>query len=47
MFPKLKYNMDNAHDNINTWQKLLEQKRVTGWTPKKEEKEEEKKEKEE
>ena len=47
MFPKLKYNMDNAHDNINTWQKLLEQKRVTGWTPKKEDKEEEKKEKQE
>ena len=42
MFPKLKYNIDNANNNIKEWQKLLEQKRFTGWTPKKEKDEEEK-----
>ena len=42
MFPKLKYNIDNANNNIKEWQKLLEQKRFTGWKPKKEKDEEEK-----
>ena len=42
MFPKLKYNIDNANNNIKEWQKLLEQKRFTGWTPKKEKEKEEK-----
>ena len=39
MFPKLKYNIINANNNIKKWQKLLEQKRITGWTPKKDKKE--------
>ena len=38
IFPPLKFTMVNARNNLNTWQKLLEQKRVTGWTPKKEQK---------
>ena len=38
MFPKLNYTMENAKNNIDKWQKLLEQKRVTGWTPKNEKK---------
>ena len=36
MFPKLGYTMDNAKNNINNWQKLLDQRRITGWTPKRE-----------
>ena len=40
IFPPLKFTMVNARNNLNTWQKLLEQKRVTGWTPKKEQKDE-------
>ena len=43
IFPKLKYTLDNAKNNIKEWQKLWEQKRVTGWTPKKEKKEEDNK----
>ena len=42
MFPTLKYTMDNANNNIKEWQKLLDNHRVRGWTPKKE-KEDEKK----
>ena len=33
--------MDNAKNNINEWQKLLLEKRKTGWTPKKEKEKEE------
>ena len=36
MFPNLKYTMENAKNNIKEWQKLLDQHRVRGWTPKKE-----------
>ena len=36
MFPSLKYTLDNAHNNIKEWQKLVEQHRLRGWTPKKE-----------
>ena len=36
MFPNLKYIMENAKNNIKEWQKLLDQHRVRGWTPKKE-----------
>jgi len=36
MFPNLKYTMENAKNNIREWQKLLDQHRVRGWTPKKE-----------
>ena len=41
MFPILQYTLNNAKNNIKEWQKLLEQKRMTGWTPKKEKKEKE------
>ena len=41
IFPNLKFTMDNAKNNINEWQKLLLEKRKTGWTPKKEIKEKE------
>jgi hypothetical protein len=36
MFPNLKYTMENAKNNIKEWQKLLDQHRLRGWTPKKE-----------
>ena len=41
IFPNLKFTMDNAKNNINEWQKLLLEKRKTGWTPKKEKEKEE------
>jgi len=36
MFPSLKYTIDNTVNNLNEWQKLVDQHRVRGWTPKKE-----------
>jgi hypothetical protein len=36
IFPKLKYTMENAQDNIDEWKKLKEAKRLRGWTPQKE-----------
>ena len=36
MFPSLQYTVDNTVDNINEWQKLVDQHRARGWTPKKE-----------
>ncbi len=33
IFPKLKYTVENAKNNIKEWQKLLDEHRVTGWTP--------------
>ena len=36
MFPNLKYTMENTKNNIKEWQKLLDQHRLRGWTPKKE-----------
>ena len=41
MFPTLNYTVENAKNNITEWKKLVEQHRLTGWTPreKKEEKE--------
>ena len=36
MFPTLNYTVENAKINIGEWQKLFEEKRITGWTPKKE-----------
>ena len=38
MFPKLKYNIENAENNIKRWKKLQDEKRLLGWTPKKEKK---------
>ena len=40
IFPPLKFTIDNANNNMSEWQQLLKQKRVTGWTPKKEKKDE-------
>ena len=40
IFPDLKFTMENAKNNISEWQKLLDEKRVTGWTPKNEKEEE-------
>ena len=42
MFPSLKYTLDYANKNLKEWQKLLDQHRAKGWTPKKEKKEEKK-----
>ena len=33
MFPTLNYTVENAKNNLNQWQKLVEQHRLTGWTP--------------
>ena len=41
MFPSLSYTTDNAKNNMKEWQKLIEQKRKTGWTPPKKKKNEE------
>ena len=41
MFPSLSYTTDNAKNNMKEWQKLIEQKRKTGWTPAKKKKNEE------
>ena len=47
IFPKLKYTIENAENNIKRWQKLQSEKRLLGWTPKKEKKEDKKDEKKE
>ena len=39
IFPSLKFTLDNANNNLNEWQKLLDEGRLTGWTPKKNKKE--------
>ena len=36
MFPTLSYTVENAKINIGEWQKLVEQKRMNGWTPRNE-----------
>ena len=41
MFPSLSYTTDNAKNNMKEWQKLVDQKRKTGWTPPKKKKNEE------
>ena len=43
MFPNLDFTVNNAKNNINEWQKLSDQKRRTGWTPKKKNKNEDEK----
>ncbi len=47
MFPKLKYNIENAQNNIKRWKKLQDEKHLLGWTPKKEKNENENKNKNE
>jgi hypothetical protein len=42
MFPKLKYTIENAENNIKLWQKLQNEKRMLGWTPETKKKEEKK-----
>jgi len=46
IFPKLKYTMDNAQDNLTEWKKLKEANRLRGWTPQKEREKEKEKEEE-
>ena len=43
IFPNLKYTMENAKNNIKEWQQLLDEHRVTGWTPQNETNNEEEK----
>ena len=38
IFPSLKYTYDNANNNLKAWQKLLNEGRKKGWTPKKDDK---------
>ena len=33
IFPTLNYTVENAKNNMNEWQKLVEAKRTKGWTP--------------
>ena len=35
MFPSLDFALENSKDNVKEWQKLADEKRRTGWTPKK------------
>ena len=46
MFPRLKYTIENAENNIKKWKKLQDEKHLLGWTPKKEKIEEKVKEEE-
>ena len=34
VFPNLNYTLDNAKNNLKKWEELVEEKRLTGWTPK-------------
>ena len=45
MFPTLQFTMDNAKKNLDEWKKLSNQKRLKGWTPKKNQTEEDEKKK--
>jgi hypothetical protein len=42
IFPLLNFTMKNAKRNLDKWNQLLEEKRKTGWTPKKEKEEDNK-----
>jgi hypothetical protein len=35
VFPSLKFTLENANNNLKEWQKLIDEGRLTGWTPKK------------
>ena len=41
MFPSLNFTIENSKNNIKEWQKLVDEKRKKGWTPKKKSKKEE------
>ena len=43
MFPTLNYTVENVMNNIKEWQKLVNENRLRGWTPKKINKDDEKK----
>ena len=43
MFPTLSYTVENAKNNLAEWQKLVEEHRKTGWTPRESDTEEESK----
>ena len=34
VFPTLNYTLDNAKNNLKKWEELVEENRLTGWTPK-------------
>ena len=42
IFPTLNYTVENANKNIAEWQKLIDEHRLKGWTPRGEKKEKEK-----
>lgn len=42
MFPTLSYTVENAKNNLAEWEKLVEEHRKTGWTPREKEDEKEK-----
>ena len=42
IFPSLNYTMDNANNNVTEWQKLVDDHRLKGWTPRNDNKEEKK-----
>ena len=46
MFPSLDFALENSKDNVKEWQKLADEKRRTGWTPKKKNKDKNKDDKE-
>ena len=37
IFPTLRFTLDNANNNLKEWQKLMDEGRKRGWTPKKDE----------
>ena len=37
IFPTLRFTLDNANSNLKEWQKLMDEGRKRGWTPKKDE----------
>ena len=37
MFPSLHYTVDNAKNNLDEWEKMVEEHRKTGWTPREKE----------
>jgi hypothetical protein len=45
IFPSLNYTMENANNNITEWQKLVDDHRLKGWTPRNDNKEEKKEDK--
>ena len=41
IFPTLNYTVENANQNIAEWQKLIDEHRLKGWTPRGDKKEKE------